>query len=732
MRKGKIISLATRGLSSQWRSFLVVLAGAAVLAFAAPQQKQKQAELLLIEAINKEVVEGDLQQAIELYKQVISKFSSERPVVARALLRLGEGYEKLGKPEAQEVYQRVLRDYADQLEMTAAARSRIAALGAPAAPDGTMAARRILTGGRGYFVSPSPDGRYLVFSPYSDLFVRDLRGGTDRRLTSRESPGDYAERSVVSPDSRQVAYAWFDSKAGRWDLRVVPLAGAEAAHPRIVHRRDETRWVAPYGWTPDGQGLLGVRQLEGGTNQIARISVADGSVRALKSFGWVYPGWLSLSPDGRYVAYALRAEEGVRARDIFLLAADGSQETIVVQNPADDHRPLWSPDGSHILFVSNRTGQDALWTIQIEAGKPRDSAELVKADFSFRPVGITRNGVLYGMSGGYFDNIYIADVDDKLNTTAPPYLAIDRFLNSNYNPAYSPDGQYLAYLSRRRPGRRLDSLALVIRSVQSGEEREVPMKIRPAHQLSPLRWFPDGHSVLVPSRNNLQPQRLGYYRVHLESGNAELLHIARIYNRATRQTDLSPDGKSIFYLDGDAVSAGSDGAPHLMRFDIDSGQAAELKRALSGGFGSLAVSPDGSQLAYLRYDRPTQSRVLEVIPLTGGEARELFRENGQAAPTLFSGLAWTPDQHYLLFVRPESNPERRETGNEADDPQKTALWRVPVTGGQPEKTGISMEGWLRIMRLHPDGRRLAFSLRQQGSREVWAMENFLPELGSTK
>jgi tetratricopeptide (TPR) repeat protein len=128
MRKGKITSLATRGLSSQWKSFLVVLAGAAALAFAAPQQKQKQAELLLIEAINKELVEGDLQQAIELYKQVISKFSSERPVVARALLRLGEGYEKLGKPEAREAFERVLRDYAEQAEQLGVARTRLAAL----------------------------------------------------------------------------------------------------------------------------------------------------------------------------------------------------------------------------------------------------------------------------------------------------------------------------------------------------------------------------------------------------------------------------------------------------------------------------------------------------------------------------------------------------------------------------------------------------------------------------
>ena len=381
-----------------------------------------------------------------------------------------------------------------------------------------MAARRILTADdEAFFVSPSSDGRYLVFSPYSDLFVRDLREGTNRRLTSRETEGDYADVSVVSPDSRQVAYAWFDNTAGRW------------------------------------------------------------------------------------------------------------------------------------------------------------------------------------------------------------------FLNSNFNPAWSPDGQSLAYLSRRRPGRGGDSLALVIRSVKSGEEREVPMKIRPAHALSPLRWFPDGRSLLVPSRNELQRRRLGYYRVDLGSGNAELLHRTRTYNRATRQTDLSPDGKSIFYLDGDAASASSSAASQLMRFDIDSGYATELKRATSGGFGSLSVSPDGRQLAYLRYDRPTRSRVLKVIPATGGEARELFRENGEAPPLLFSGLACTPDQRYLLFVRPESNP--------ADPPDQlvepTALWRVPVTGGQPDKTGMSMGGWVRIIRLHPDGRRLAFSLRHGGgSREVWALENFLPQAGA--
>lgn len=389
-----------------------------------------------------------------------------------------------------------------------------------------------------------------------------------------------------------------------------------------------------------------------------------------------------------------------------LLAADGSRETVVVQHPADDHQPVWSPDGSQIHFVSNRTRNNSLWTVHIDAGSSRGSAELIKPDIS-RLVGTTRSGALHYLSGGPTGNIYTVDVDASVKAKTVPTMATDRFINSNTSPAWSPDGQYLAYYSVRAPFPDSPGWAiLVIRSLGTGEERENRSGLLlaagtefPGLPLpSPVRWFPDGRSVLMVARD-LQRNRLGYYRVDIVSGSAEPLGV-----KPAGTHDLSPDGKSIFYIDrGDASALATS---RLMRFDMDSRRETELKRASSGDLRTFRLSPDGAQLAYFL------SGWLEVMPAGGGEPRKVLR-----LPTNWDGfgrsqLAWTPDQRYLLFVT---------EGNKLED-----LWRVPVTGGEPGRTGVSVNGFFRSLGMHPDGRRLTFGSVEDGAHELWALENFLP------
>lgn len=57
------------------------------------------------------------------------------------------------------------------------------------------------------------------------------------------------------------------------------------------------------------------------------------------------------------------------------------------------------------------------------------------------------------------------------------------------------------------------------------------------------------------------------------------------------------------------------------------------------------------------------------------------------------------------------------------------LWRVPVAGGEPQKTGLSMERMLCVAP-HPDGRRIALDTGRPDDPpgELWVLENFLPAL----
>lgn len=94
------------------------------------------------------------------------------------------------------------------------------------------------------------------------------------------------------------------------------------------------------------------------------------------------------------------------------------------------------------------------------------------------------------------------------------------------------------------------------------------------------------------------------------------------------------------------------------------------------------------------------------MPVNGGPKRELFR-----AAILLNGTEWTPDGRHIVFASRE-----REKNN---------YWIIPSSGGTPARLELEKISASNSLRIHPDGRRIAFN---SGSRtnEVWALENFLP------
>jgi len=101
---------------------LFVPTGASAMGQIAPDP----AEVALQAAIKKETVDGDLQGAIERYKGIAE--SRNRVAAAKALLRMGQCYEKLGDPQARKAYERVLTQFPDQKDAAQEARKRLSAL----------------------------------------------------------------------------------------------------------------------------------------------------------------------------------------------------------------------------------------------------------------------------------------------------------------------------------------------------------------------------------------------------------------------------------------------------------------------------------------------------------------------------------------------------------------------------------------------------------------------------
>jgi Tol biopolymer transport system component len=622
---------------------------------------------------------------------------------------MAASYEKLGLDDAQNAYERVVREFADETASVATARARLAALRSSAVAQVGQTSRliwsdrRLSTGEDGPI---SADGRYLTFS-YLGLTLVDLKAGTTKTFLPASLGGHkgfgWVEGSAISPDGRQVAYVLGTEEVGNQDqgrrlnfeIRVLQVNDHAGKSRRVPLNPDFKGNLYLHGWSPDGKEVSVTRY--GDQAELSFfVSIADGAVRVLDG---------RLSPDGRFVADS-RRDGG--SENLFIKTMDG-KETRVDIGPGRNRNPIWSHDGSHILFESDRTGTRSLWIVPIAGVTASGPARLVKDNVGpFSSLGFTRSGAFYYRSGSGTTNVYTADLDAKLNASAAPAMATDRYINSNRAGVWSPDGEDFAYVIGTARG-----AFIRVRSTRTGGDREVPSRIPVT---GPPRWFPDGQSLLVASRDaRVINGDLGFYRVDVASGNAELLHQTASSNPVSTRPDLSPDGKTIFYLETPTQP---------VRFDIDSRHTTKLTPV--GSRVALAVSPDGRQIAYLGMGKgDVVLAALVVAPSTGGQPRAVadFSDKNSTPRDRDDGLglAWSPDQRHLFFVRPEG-----DTGDGSK-----AVWRVPLTGGEAENIGISMNR-IRALRMHPDGRRIAFDSVVDPLSEVWVLENFLPKRAGSK
>ncbi len=616
--------------------------------------------------------------------------------------------------------------------------------GALAQESGGMTARQVWAGPKVQLLgSLSPDGRYLTsvdMRATGNLMIRDIAAGTNRILTDKTGwdSNEYAWISIFSPDGEQVAYTWFstekypDSDDVSYELRIINRDGSGM---RRLFRNQEISYLEPHGWTPDGRWILALLNTRSpSTYQIAFISADDGSVRVLKSFDWRRPRNMSLSPDGKSIVYDFPPSEDSPQRDIFLLAADGSREVTLVKHGTHDLNPVWTPAGDEIVFTSDRSGQPGLWKLPVRGDGRAGAPRMVKPNFGMRrPMGFTPEGALYyGLEIGQND-VYMATLKPNASGyLSPPAPAVESYMGGNSVPDWSPDGEYLSYLSRRGPsvrGRR--SRVLVIRSLRTGEERELQPEIN-LMQLSVPRWSPDSRSLVTLAQD--RNRRFDFYQIDAETGATKMLVDSPGDGAGQRVPVMLPDGKSLIH------ERKPWGAPDLILIvrNLETGSERTLYR--SRHIHAWSLSPDGRQVAVsVPSEGPIQKTevaegksislpeggfVLLILPVGGGEAREILRipKSEEVA-----GLAWTADSRHLLYIRQTILSQMQNP--RPNDPWP--VWRIPAAGGEPLRTELSFgPDEMLSLRLHPDGRRLVYMTgRREGvpSREIWVLENFLPK-----
>jgi Tol biopolymer transport system component len=677
----------------------------------------------LQQAIDLMESKGDLAHAVPLLEDAAK--STDTTLALQALLYLGKAQERTDKAAARKTYQQIVSRFGDHQAAATQARARLALLGENATTAPTD--RKVLTRTDILFPSLTRSADAIVFT--DDLTVPsliDIRTGAVTKLVEPEPGAAQVAFPVLSPDQKQIAMTWLGPQLHP-ELRIVGRQPGDK--PRtLLSSNGETRYFRPLAWSPEGTSLIVELQKVDRTWSLARMNAANGRLQVLKSLDWRRGDgggqWrTSLSPDGRYLAYAAlptnpnRADAAADAVDkhVYVLATDGSSEIDLTATSGIHENPVWTADGSHVLFLSNRSGAFDLWAVAMANGKPVSAPVVVQQNIGrVVPIGTTSAGALY----------YIARVppvsmltvlDVAPNEHGPgrgDKLPADLV---GLRPSWSPDGKYIAYL-RPKPGGGSDT-ELVIRTLATGDERRYSPgnDARIGAYDKPL-WFPDGHALLQRVMFAGAPQggEQALYEADPRTGAfTELKGFGRFGLAGEFRAAIASDNRTLYttgpLLRPDAAKGGP--IDRLVASDLMTGEQRTIFTSASEPLiAGVALSPDERTIGVFTYKPPLNPRSPVVHFALVGTDGNGFRE--LPAPPRWDDARWSRDGRSLLA----------KTGANGDIPAGSIV-RVDAETGAIQPTGIHVDG-LTSFDLSPDGSRLVAGKQVTGfSTELHVLEN---------
>lgn len=343
----------------------------------------------------------------------------------------------------------------------------------------------------------------------------------------------------------------------------------------------------------------------------------------------------AISPDRAEIAF-------VSGGDIWTVPASGGEARLLVSHAANDSRPVYSPDGKKLAFVSNRTGNGDIYLLTLETGELRqltfddqpDQLEAFSRDGRWIYFSSTSREVAGGMN-----DIFRVGIDGgtPMQISADPYT-------SEYQSAPAPDGKTLAFTSRginqwwRKGSSHIDETEIwLMRDVGANSPVYEKIVERGARQNWAM-WNADGTRLFYVS------DRGGAQNIWSQVLGKPAQQMTKFKDGRVLFANISYDGRTIVFeremriwrLD---TGSGQTSEVAVVRRGVASSPAVEHVR-LSDQIQELALSPDGKKVAFV-----VRGEIFAASAKDGGDAARVSNSFANE-----SGINWSPDNRRLVYA----------------------------------------------------------------------------------